>query len=229
VHHCGPSASGDYVHTLQMLDVCTGWSERMAVLGRSYVVMQDAFRWLSCRLPFPVLEIHPDNGREFFNSHLLRFWKDRVQGVALSRSRPYQKNDNRFVEQKNATLVRAYLGYDRLDTVEQTLALNRLYHPMWIYYNLFQPVLHQVEKTVITLEDGSPRIQRRHDRARTPFERLCETSAISPQRRAEIEALRDRTNPRQLRQEIYDAIPRLFDLPNAVPGHPQNVYDTLRD
>jgi len=228
VHHCGPSASGDYVHTLQMIDVCTGWSERMAVLGRSYVVMQDAFRWLSCRLPFPVLEIHPDNGSEFFNSHLLRFWKDRVQGVVLSRSRPYQKNDNRFVEQKNATLVRAYLGYDRLDTVEQTLALNRLYHQMWIYYNLFQPVLHQVEKTLLTLEDGSTRIQRRHDRARTPFERLCETSAISPQRRAEIEALRDRTNPRQLRQEIYEAIPRLFDLPNAVPGHPQNVYDTLR-
>jgi hypothetical protein len=228
VHHCGPSASGDYVHTLQMIDVCTGWSERMAVLGRSYVVMQDAFRWLSCRLPFPVLEIHPDNGREFFNHHLLRFWKDRVQGVVLSRSRPYQKNDNRFVEQKNATLVRAYLGYDRLDTVEQTLALNRLYHHMWIYYNLFQPVLHQVEKTTLTLEDGSTRIQRRHDRARTPFERLCETNALSPQRRAEIEALRDRTNPRPLRQEIYEAIPRLFAMPNAIPSQPQNVYDTLR-
>lgn len=199
VHHCGSSASGDYVHTLQMIDVCTGWSERMAVLGRSYVVMQDAFRWLSCRLPFPILEIHPDNGSEFFNSHLLRFWKDRVQGVALSRSRPYQKNDNRFVEQKNATLVRAYLGHDRLDTVEQTLALNRLYHHMWIYYNLFQPVLHQIEKTVVTLEDGSTRIQRRHDRARTPFERLCETNALSLQRQAELEALRDRTNPRQLR------------------------------
>lgn len=228
VHHCGPSASGDYVHTLQMIDVCTGWSERMAVLGRSYVVMQDAFRWLSCRLPFPILEIHPDNGSEFFNHHLLRFWKDRVQGVTLSRSRPYQKNDNRFVEQKNATLVRAYLGYDRLDTVEQTLALNRLYHQMWIYYNLFQPVMHQIEKTTRTLEDGSTRIQRRHDTARTPFERLCETNAILPQRRAEIEALRDRTNPRQLRQEIYDAIPRLFAMPNAIPGQPQNVYDTLR-
>jgi hypothetical protein len=228
VHHCGPSATGDYVHTLQMIDVCTGWSERRAILGRSYVVMQDAFRWLSCRVPFPVLEIHPDNGSEFFNHHLLRFWKDRVQGVVLSRSRPYQKNDNRFVEQKNATLVRAYLGYDRLDTVEQTLVLNRLYHRMWIYYNLFQPVMHQVKKTLIPLEDGSTRIQRWHDRARTPFERLCETNAISPQRRAEIEALRDRTNPRQLRQEIYDALPRLFDMPNALPGQPQNVYDTLR-
>jgi len=174
------------------------------------------------------LEIHPDNGSEFFNNHLLRFWKDRVQGVVLSRSRPYQKNDNRFVEQKNATLVRAYLGYDRLDTVAQTLALNRLYHQMWVYYNLFQPVMHQIEKTFLTLEDGSTRIQRRHDRARTPFERLCETNAISPQRRAEIEALRDRTNPRQLRHEIYEALPRLFDMPNAIPGQPQNVYDTLR-
>ncbi len=228
VHHCGPRASGDYVHTLQMIDVRTGWSERMAVLGRSYVVMKDAFRWLSCRLPFPVLEIHPDNGEEFFNGHLMRFWKDRVQPVVLSRSRPYHKNDNRFVEQKNSTLVRAYFGNERLDTVEQTLALNRLYHQMWIYYNLFQPVLHQIEKTILTLPDGSTRLQRRHDTARTPFERLCETQAIAPQRRAEMEALRDRTNPRQLRQEIYEAIPRLFDLPGAVPGHPQNVYDTLR-
>lgn len=227
VHHCGPRASGDYVHTLQMIDVTTGWSERMAVLGRSYVVMQDAFRWLSERLPFPVLEIHSDNGSEFFNAHLVRFWQDRVQAVALSRSRPFQKNDNRFVEQKNATLVRAFLGYDRLDTVEQTLALNRLYHQMWIYYNLFQPVMHQIEKTLVTRPDHSTHIQRRHDTARTPFDRLCQTVAISPQRRAELEALRDRTNPRQLRQEIYDAIPCLFALPNAVPGQPQNVYETL--
>ncbi len=228
VHHCGPTASGDYVHTLQMIDVCTGWSERMAVLGRSYVVMQDAFCWLSERLPFPVLEIHSDNGSEFFNAHLIRFWKDRVQGVSLSRSRPFHKNDNRFVEQKNATLIRAYLGYDRLDTVEQTLALNRLYHQMWIYYNLFQPVMHQIEKTLVTRADHSTYIQRRHDIARTPFDRLCQTSALSPQRRAELEALRDRTNPRQLRQDIYDAIPRLFALPNAVLGQPQNVYDTLK-
>lgn len=117
VHHCGPSASGEYMCTIQMIDVATGlpvrgtqtgWSEHRAVLGRSYLVMEDAFRRILGRLPFPVLEIHPDNGSEFFNHHLLRFWKDTVQGLQLSRSRPYHKNDNRFVEQKNSTLVRAY-------------------------------------------------------------------------------------------------------------------------
>ncbi len=127
VHHCGPSASGEYVCTIQLIDVATGWSERRAVLGRSYLVMEDAFRYILPHLPFPVREIHPDNGSEFFNHHLLRFWRELVRGVTLSRSRPYQKNDNRFVEQKNFTLVRAYLGNERLDTVAQTLAVNRLY------------------------------------------------------------------------------------------------------
>jgi hypothetical protein len=123
VHHCGPSACGEYLCTLQMLDVTTSWSERVPVLGRSYLVMQDAFLYILFRLPFPVLEVHPDNGSEFLNHHLIRFWGETAQDVQLSRSRPYQKNDNRIVEQKNSTLVRAYLGNDRLDTVAQTLAV----------------------------------------------------------------------------------------------------------
>lgn len=117
VHHCGLSASGEYIYTLQMMDVTTGWSERVAVLGRSYRVMQAGFERCLTRLPFPVRELHPDNGSEFFNHHLLRFFKEAVQGLQFSRSRPYHKNDNRNVEQKNSSLVRAYLGYDRLDTV----------------------------------------------------------------------------------------------------------------
>ena len=91
VHHCGPSASGEYMCTVQMIDIATGWSERRAVLGRSYLVMEDAFRYSLARLPFPLLELHPDNGSEFFNHHMLRFWKDIVKGVRLSRSRPYHK------------------------------------------------------------------------------------------------------------------------------------------
>ncbi len=137
VHHCGPSASGEYVHTIQMIDVATGWSERVAVLGRSYLVMEDGFRRILARLPFPILELHPDNGSEFFNDHLVRFWKETIVDLELSRNRPYQKNDNRFVEQKQSTLVRAYLGYDRLDSVAQTNALNQLYDKMWLYYNFF--------------------------------------------------------------------------------------------
>jgi hypothetical protein len=106
VHHSGPTTNGDYVHTLQLIDVATGWSERVAVLGRSYRAMVGGFERVLERVPFAVRELHPDNGPEFLNDHLVRFWADRVPGLTLSRSRPYHKNDNRFVEQKNHSLVR---------------------------------------------------------------------------------------------------------------------------
>ena len=228
VHHCGPSASGEYVHTLQMIDVATGWSERVAVLGRSYLVMEDALWRILARLPFPVQQVHPDNGSEFLNHHMLRFWQDLVQGVRLSRSRPYQKNDNPRVEQKNFTLVRAYLGYERLDTVAQTRALNQVYDQMWLYYNFFQPVMHLAEKTVVHHPDGTTQVQRRYDQAQTPFDRLCTTAAILPQHRQQLVTLRDQTNPRQLRQEIQQALDQLFALPGAQPSRPENVHQTLR-
>jgi len=229
VHHCGPSPSGEYVCTMQMIDVATGWSERRAVLGRSYLVMKDAFQCILHRLPFPILEIHPDNGSEFFNHHLKRFWKEIVQGVHLSRSRPYQKNDNRFVEQKNSTLVRAYLGNERLDTVAQTMAVNRHYDKMWFYYNFFQPVMRLTEKTLIREKGQLTRVKRRYDSARTPFDRLCETTAITQEDREHLEAIRDRTNPRELRQEIYDVIDQIFSLPGAVAGVGEDVYETLNN
>ena len=223
IHHCGPATRGEYVCTIQMIDVATGWSELRAVLGRSYLVMEDAFRYIVARIPFPILELHPDNGSEFFNYHLLRFFESQLQGMTLSRSRPYHKNDNRFVEQKNSSIVRAYLGNDRLDTVAQTIAVNQLYDKVWLYYNLFQPVMRLSEKIVTPVEGQLPRVKRRYDQARTPFDRLCETKAITQERREQLEALRDRTNPRQLRQEIYDQIEYIFSLPNAVPGQTENV------
>jgi hypothetical protein len=227
VHHCGVSASGEYVHTLQMVDVATGWSECRAVLGRSYLVMKHAFGCILVRLPFAVREIHPDNGSEFLNHHLIRFWEEVVKGVQLSRSRPYRKNDNRFVEQKNSTQVRAYLGYDRLDTVAQTHAVNRFYDKMWLYYNFFQPVMRLKEKTIIRVPGQPTKIKRRFDQARTPLDRLCATSAISQERQQQLQILRDRTNPRRLRQELFDALDHIFTLPGAVPGVTEDVYQTL--
>jgi len=227
VHHCGDSASGEYASTLQMIDITTGWSERVAVLGRGYLVMKDAFRRILARLPFQALEIHPDNGNEFLNHHMVRFWGELVQGVILSRSRPYQKNDNRHVEQKNATLVRAYLGHERLDSVAQVLAMNQLYDQMWLYYNLFQPVMRLTGKTVTFPQDKPTRVKRIHDQARTPFDRLCDTDAISQQCRQQLESVRDQTNPRRLRQEIYDLIDHIFSLAGAVPGITEDVFQTL--
>jgi len=227
VHHCGPAASGEYVHTLQMIDVHTGWSERCAVLGRSYRVMQAAFQCCLARLPFPVLELHPDNGSEFFNDHLLRFWTEVVPQLHLSRSRPYHKNDNPFVEQKNSSLVRAYIGDVRLDTVAQTQTLNRLYNQMWLYYNFFQPVMRLNSKTVLTVVGQPPRIKRGYDQAQTPFDRLCATTAIAESERLRLQTLREQTNPRQLRRNIYDLLDQLFNLPGATPGITEDIFETL--
>jgi hypothetical protein len=213
VHHSGPSTSGDYVHTLQLIDVATGWSERVAVLGRGQRAMETGFRQILARLPFRVVELHPDNGPEFLNNHLVRFWGEEITGLSLSRSRPYHKNDNRFVEQKNATLVRAYLGQARLDSAAQCAALNALYDQMWVYYNLFQPVLRLCEKTT----DGS-RVRRKWDTAATPFARLLVTQALAPVDRERLETLYATTNPRALRRAIQDGLDAvLYPRPSILP------------
>jgi hypothetical protein len=228
VHHCGPDTSGEYVHTLQLIDVATAWSERVATLGRSYRVMKDAFERVLIRLPFPVLELHPDNGSEFLNNHLIRFFQKQVRTAELSRSRPYRKNDNRFVEQKNHTLVRDPLGYERFDSVPQTLEINKLYDLMWLYYNFFQPVLRVTEKIVLPTDGRSTRIKRRYDQARTPLDRLLDTQAISPHQKAYLRCWREQINPRQLRQAIYQQIEAIFRLPGAVSGVPEDVFLTLK-
>lgn len=206
VHHAGESTAREYAHTLQMIDVATGWSERVGVLGRGQTAMESGFRRILERLPFPIVELHPDNGAEFLNQHLVRFWKEKVTGVQLSRSRPYHKNDNRNVEQKNATLVRQYFGTLRLDTPEQVAAMNALYEQMWLYYNLFQPVLHLAEKRV-----GPDGVQRIWDTAQTPYQRLLASGKLSAEQQARLQTLYGQTNPLRLRQAIYEGLAALWD------------------
>lgn len=205
VHHGGPSPVGDFVYTLQLVDVATGWSERVAILGRSQLRMEEGFRRVLARLPFPIKELHSDNGSEFLNDHLVRFFGEAITGVQLSRSRPYQKNDNRFVEQKNSTLVRAYLGTVRLDTPAQAAALNGLYDQMWGYYNLFQPVMHLKEKVAT-----GTRLTRRWDTATTPFARLVATAVLRPEQQVALETHLAVMNPRTLRQTIYTGLRELL-------------------
>ena len=206
VHHGGESAAGEYGYTLQLIDVATGWSERVTLLGRGQQAMEKAFTQVLERLPFAIKEVHPDNGTEFFNYHLVRFWKEKVTGVHLSRSRPYQKNDNRYVEQKNDTLVRQYFGELRLDTPEQIAAGNALYERMWLYYNLFQPVMHLCEKMV----EGD-KVRRKWDQAQTPYQRLVATGVLSQEQQARLQALYEQTNPLLLRDEIYAGLDALWE------------------
>ncbi len=223
VHHCGAVAAGEYVHTLQLVDIATGWSERVAVLGRSQEAMVRGFRRVRERVPFPVTHLHPDNGSEFFNDHLIRYFGEEVTGLCLSRSRPYRKNDNRFVEQKNSTLVRAYVGYERLDTWAQCTALNALYDQLWVYYNLFQPVLHMVSKEVVT-----GKLRRKWDKAQTPYQRLLGSRILLPKQEARLAELYVSTNPRQLRRAIYQAVEQLWTSPEPTNTNSRKEVALLR-
>lgn len=227
VHHSGPVSEGQYGHTLQMVDVATGWSERVAVMGRSQLVMKDGFQRIFIRLPFPIIEYHPDNGGEFLNQTILLFWEEAVPAVDISRSRPYQKNDNRFVEQKNASLVRAYFGNDRFDAISQIKLMNKIYDKMWLFYNFFQPVLRLKEKTFVEIEGLPRQVKRKYDIPQTPFERLCATNVLAPELKDHLESIRLNTNPLQLRREIHDLLDQLFNLPPKASGVTEDVRDTL--
>jgi len=212
VHHCGPETRADYVCTLQWIDVATGWSARVAVLGRSSRAMIQAFDRVVSRCPFPIRAIHPDNGSEFLNHPLVAHFGQRVQGAQLTRSRPWQKNDNRFVEQKNATLVRALLGDLRLTTSAQCQLLNQIYDACWVYYNLFQPVLRQTAKTYSQTPEGAPRIHRQHDVAASPYVRLLRSGVLSAQAAEDLAAIYAVTNPLEFRRAIRSQLARLYAL-----------------
>jgi len=228
VLHTGSDASGEFACSLHMVDVATGWSEIAAILGRSQLVVADAFSRILSRLPFPVLQLHPDNGSEFLNHHLLRLWQEWVPGLTWSRSRPYEKNDNRFVEQKNSSIIRAYMGYQRLDTVTQVRTMNEFYEKLRLYYNFFQPVMRLADKHFLPLEGGGSRLRRSYAQAMTPLDRLCATSAISESVKSSLLEQRQSLNPRQLRVEVHDLADAILRLPKGTRAkEEQNVYLTL--
>jgi hypothetical protein len=231
VHHCGAVTEGEYVYTLQMIDVATGWGGRRAILGRSFVVMADALAHLFAQLPFPVLELHPDNGGEFLNQHLLTFLERAYPATDRSRSRPGCPNDNRLVEEKNSSRVRQYLGDRRFDTVMQTRFLNRVYAQMDVYHNYIVPVLKQIDKHwVPATATHSGYLRRTHDVASPPLDRLCALwEAERPAQCAALRQARALINPRQLRRTIHADLDHLFGYPNATPGQVENVYETLSD
>jgi len=211
-----------------MVDVATGWGEIVAVLGKSQRVVADGCARIVDRIPFPILQLHPDNGSEFLNHHLLRFWRQAVPQLKWSRSRPYQSNDNRFVEQKNSFLIRKMFGQERLDTVAQVNAMNRLYEQLRLYYNLLQSVMRLKERRLVTDRKGRKRIRLIHDQAQTPYQRLRATGVLSPEEVAWWEQKRRALNPRRLRQEMNQLADQIVRLPKATPAdHTEDVHETM--
>lgn len=167
VEHCGPCASGEFVYSLNVTDIYTGWTQTRAVLGKGETGVCAALDEMRREIPFPLLGIDSDNGSEFINHHLLRW--SRRHGVKFTRSRAYKKNDNAHIEQKNWTHVRKIFGWDRYDTAKQRAAMNDVYSGELLQMmNLFQPCVKLVEKVRV----GS-RVRRKYDAAMTPLDRLA--------------------------------------------------------
>lgn len=168
VSHSGESAVGTFLYTLSTVDLATGWTERIPVLGKGQTGIVAAVERIRGQLPFPLRGLHPDTGSEFINFHLFGYCQER--GIAFTRSRPYHKNDNCHVEQKNWTLVRRLIGYDRLDTPEQQAWLDAFYtDDLRPFANCFQPVMKLVGKETV---DG--RTRRLYDIPKTPLRRLLD-------------------------------------------------------
>jgi hypothetical protein len=211
VHHNGGTVGGQYLFSLCWTDVASGWVAAYATLGNSALVMQDAFEALWHQAPFPPREIHADNGPEFLNDLIYRFLSERQ--VAFTRSRPYRKNDNRFVEENNGSHIRAYVGYRRLDSVAQLHALNALYARLNLYHNLFQPTMRRKKDKSYTVA--------------APLDRLLSGAGWDEATCQPWCAYRNNLDPLALRRDIADALNALEQAPGAMEGRPEDVRQTL--
>jgi hypothetical protein len=144
VAHCGVTTEGQYLNTLTCTDIATGWTECLGLPNKTQLAVSQAIQVLRQRLPFPLLGLDSDNGSEFINDTLYRYCL--TEEITFTRSRPYKKNDQAHVEQKNWSVVRHTVGHDRLETPEELQLLNAIYEDLRLYINFFQPVLKLVGK-----------------------------------------------------------------------------------
>jgi transposase InsO family protein len=208
VSHSGNSASGEFAHTLNVTDIHTTWTESGAVLGRGEEAVQRALNEIAQALPFRLLGVDSDNGSEFINWHL-KHWCEQKE-IQLTRGRPYKKDDNAHIEQKNWTHVRKLLGWERYDTHEAVAAINELYrHELRLWLNLFLPSVKLLKKVRV----GS-KVRRVYDGPRTPFERVRVCPQADRAQLARLEELRRSLDPFQLAEAIERKLERIYRYAN---------------
>jgi hypothetical protein len=206
VAHGGDSGDGEFAHSLNLTDIHTTWVETAAVLGRGQHAVQVALAALRGRLPFRLAGIDSDNGSEFINFHLIAYCER--HGIQFTRGRPYKKDDNAHIEQKNWTHVRKLLGYVRYDTPGAVAAMNALYaQDLRLFQNLFLPSVKLVRKVRV-----GARIRRVYDRPQTPFERVEACPEADRARVAQLQALRTQLDPFVLAEAIETKLAQLYAL-----------------
>jgi hypothetical protein len=210
VAHCGGDVSGSYLHTLVMTDVVSGWTECQALLFRDQQLVLQAVRQIQAQLPVPLRALDTDNGSEFLNNALYTYCDD--QEICFTRSRPYKKNDQCFVEQKNGLIVRQFVGYERLAGVEPCRILANLYDQLRLYINFFQPSLKLQSKERI----GS-RVIKRYDQAQTPCQRLLADERVPATVKQQLQAQFLSLDPVQLLHDIQTLQDALWAYAEVVP------------
>jgi len=206
VSHSGECSSGEFIYSLNLTDIYSGWAETRAVMGKGEGGVLEALQAMSEGLPFKVLAIDSDNGSEFLNWHLIRHCEK--EDIQFTRSRPYKKDDNAHIEQKNWTHVRKLIGWDRYDTLQALQAMNELYsHDLRLFMNLFQPSV-KLQKII---RKGSRRT-RMYDKPQTPLDRLLSSPSADQEKLLELKALRQQLNPFELSEKVNQKLERIWAL-----------------
>jgi len=196
VAHCGSSAAGEFIVSLTYTDICSQWTISEAVMGKAQKRIKTGLENISHRLPFPLKGIDPDNGGEFINWQLYTHCV--MNNIEFTRGRPYAKNDNAHIEQKNYTHVRKLIGYKRLDKDHQLKKMNDLYWNEWDFYkNFFLPNKKLIEKKRV-----EAKIVKKYDSPKTPYQRLLDHNDFSEREKRKLQEIYAKLNPAELKRNI---------------------------
>lgn len=205
VLHCGESTEGFYLTTLCVIDVATGWTELQAVWGLGQQRVGTAVHRARQRLPFELKSLHTDNGSEFLSQTLYSYCQ--AQQIGFTRGRPYRKNDQAYVEQRNYVAVRRLVGHDRLSSKEAFALLDQLYGLLRLQLNFLRPVRKLVRKQRL-----GAKVVKHYDRPLTPYQRLLANGCLSAETQAALQQVLERLNPAELQRRIQNLLRQLWRL-----------------
>ncbi|MGC8482594.1 MAG: transposase [Thermodesulfobium sp.] len=204
VGHEGGDPRGEFIHTLTAVDICTGWIEIDALKNKAQRWVFESIDEIKKRLPFKLFGIDSDNGAEFINHQLHRYCVE--NNITFTRSRKYRKNDNCYVEQKNYSVVRKYVGYFRYDREVELMTLKKLYESLRLYINFFQPVMKQISK-----ERVGSKVTKRYDKAKTPYQRILENPGVEKIDKEKLREQYTKLNPAELQRQIVKLQKKLLE------------------
>jgi hypothetical protein len=216
VAHCGAANAGDFAFTVNGTDVAVLWGSRRAQWNKGQEVTKISLARMREDSPFPWTEAHPDTGSEFINRQVIAYARE--SGLRMTRSRPYHKNDNCFVEERNGHIVRAYVGYERFDVHAAVNALNDLYDVLTPYLNHFIASRRIVSKERI----GAKWKVTREKVAKTPYQRVLERNDVSAKVKNTLRLEHAKLNPRTMKTDVDRLIKRVHDIQRRY-GHPRKL------